>query len=38
VFGRPAGNTQVWFGHFSDTDPVPVATAEAVWHLTRIRG
>jgi CRISPR system Cascade subunit CasA len=33
MFDRPAGNTQVWFGHFSDTNPVPVPTAEAAWHL-----
>jgi CRISPR system Cascade subunit CasA len=33
MFDRPAGNTQVWFGHFSDTKPVPVPAAEAAWHL-----
>lgn len=33
VFDRPAGNTQVWFGHYSDVDPVPVPAAEAAWYL-----
>lgn len=34
VFGRPTGvNGAVLFGHFTDGDPVPVPTAEAVWHL-----
>ncbi|OKI31565.1 type I-E CRISPR-associated protein Cse1/CasA [Streptomyces sp. CB03578] len=34
VFGRPTGvNGAVWFGHFTDGDPVPVPAAEAVWHL-----
>lgn len=34
VFGRPTGvNGAVLFGHFTDGGPVPVPTAEAVWHL-----
>lgn len=34
VFGRPTGeNGAVLFGHFTDVEPVPVATSEAVWHL-----
>ena len=33
VFDRPAGNTQVWFGHFTDDEPVPLPTAEAAWYL-----
>ncbi|GGO99249.1 type I-E CRISPR-associated protein Cse1/CasA [Wenjunlia tyrosinilytica] len=34
VFGRPTGvNGAVLFGHFMDTDPVPVSPAEAAWHL-----
>jgi len=34
VFGRPTGvNGAVLFGHFTDSDPVPVPAAEAVWHL-----
>lgn len=33
IFGRPAGNTQVWFGHHTDLDPVPIEAAEAAWHL-----
>jgi CRISPR system Cascade subunit CasA len=33
VFDRPAGNTQVWFGHYTDADPVPVSAAEAAWYL-----
>ncbi|WP_213456977.1 type I-E CRISPR-associated protein Cse1/CasA [Rhizomonospora bruguierae] len=33
VFDRPAGNTQVWFGHHTDLDPVLVPAAEAAWHL-----
>ncbi|MEU7428798.1 type I-E CRISPR-associated protein Cse1/CasA [Streptomyces sp. NPDC040750] len=34
VLGRPTGvNGAVLFGHFTDGDPVPVAAAEAVWHL-----
>ncbi|MFG3552487.1 type I-E CRISPR-associated protein Cse1/CasA [Streptomyces sp. NPDC047725] len=34
VMGRPTGvNGAVLFGHFTDTAPVPVLAAEAVWHL-----
>ncbi|MFJ3902471.1 type I-E CRISPR-associated protein Cse1/CasA [Streptomyces sp. NPDC090025] len=33
VLGRPAGNNQVFFGHFSDDDPVPLPSEEAVLHL-----
>jgi CRISPR system Cascade subunit CasA len=33
LFGRPAGNTQVWFGHHTDAAPVPVAASDAAWHL-----
>ncbi|AWI28356.1 type I-E CRISPR-associated protein Cse1/CasA [Streptomyces tirandamycinicus] len=34
VLGRPTGvNGAVLFGHFTDTNPVPVPAAEAVWHL-----
>ncbi|GAB3160126.1 type I-E CRISPR-associated protein Cse1/CasA [Micromonospora sonneratiae] len=33
VFDRPAGNTQVWFGHYTDGDPVPVPAAQAAWYL-----
>ncbi|MFF4248881.1 type I-E CRISPR-associated protein Cse1/CasA [Streptomyces sp. NPDC001822] len=34
VMGRPTGiNGAVLFGHFTDTDPVPVPAAEAAWHL-----
>ncbi|MFF1477133.1 type I-E CRISPR-associated protein Cse1/CasA [Streptomyces sp. NPDC058301] len=34
VFGRPTGvNGAVLFGHFTDTQPIPVPAAEAVWHL-----
>ena len=33
VFSRPVGQNPVWFGHFTDLDPVPVPTHEAAWHL-----
>lgn len=33
VLGRPAGNNQVWFGHFTDLEPTPIPTAEAAWYL-----
>ncbi|MHB9848972.1 type I-E CRISPR-associated protein Cse1/CasA [Streptomyces krungchingensis] len=34
VLGRPTGvNGAVLFGHFTDTAPVAVPAAEAVWHL-----
>lgn len=33
LFDRPAGNTQVWFGHHTDADPVAVTPHEAAWYL-----
>lgn len=34
VIGRPTGvNGAVLFGHYTDTDPVPVPAAEAAWYL-----
>lgn len=33
LFDRPAGNTQVWFGHHTDAEPVAVPAAEAAWYL-----
>jgi CRISPR system Cascade subunit CasA len=33
VFDRPAGNTHVWFGHYTDGDPVPIPSSEAAWYL-----
>ncbi|WP_435589202.1 type I-E CRISPR-associated protein Cse1/CasA [Micromonospora chalcea] len=33
VFDRPAGNTQVWFGHHTDADPAALAPGEAAWYL-----
>ncbi|PGH46930.1 type I-E CRISPR-associated protein Cse1/CasA [Streptomyces sp. Ru87] len=33
VFGRPAGNNHVWFGHHRDADPQPLHPEEAVLHL-----
>lgn len=33
AFSRPAGQNQVWFGHFMDGDPVALPTAEAAWFL-----
>ncbi|MDN3355836.1 type I-E CRISPR-associated protein Cse1/CasA [Actinomadura sp. DC4] len=33
VFSRPVGQNPVWFGHFTDLDPVPVPTHEAAWNL-----
>ncbi|MFJ4713563.1 type I-E CRISPR-associated protein Cse1/CasA [Streptomyces sp. NPDC088785] len=34
VMGRPTGvNGAVLFGHFTDTAPVPVPSADAAWHL-----
>ena len=33
AFDRPAGSNQVWFGHFSDTQPEPVPAGEAALHL-----
>lgn len=33
VLARPAGNNQVFFGHFTDADPVALPAAEALLHL-----
>jgi CRISPR system Cascade subunit CasA len=33
VFDRPSGNNQVWFGHYTDTKPVPLPVEEAAWYL-----
>ncbi|MFI1935617.1 type I-E CRISPR-associated protein Cse1/CasA [Streptomyces purpureus] len=33
VLGRPSGNNQVFFGHFTDDTPVPLSSDEAVLHL-----
>ncbi len=34
MMGRPTGvNGAVLFGHFTDTAPVPVPAAQALWHL-----
>lgn len=33
VFDRPAGNTQVWFSHHTDANPVALAPGEAAWYL-----
>ncbi|MDG4768628.1 type I-E CRISPR-associated protein Cse1/CasA [Solwaraspora sp. WMMD406] len=33
VFDRPAGNTQVWFGHHTDADAVALPAGEAAWYL-----
>jgi CRISPR system Cascade subunit CasA len=33
VMARPAGNNQVFFGHFTDRDQVSLSSAEAVLHL-----
>ncbi|MFJ5218728.1 type I-E CRISPR-associated protein Cse1/CasA [Streptomyces sp. NPDC088354] len=33
VMARPAGNNQVFFGHFTDGEQVPLAPADAVLHL-----
>ncbi|MET9111118.1 type I-E CRISPR-associated protein Cse1/CasA [Streptomyces zhihengii] len=33
VLARPSGNNQVFFGHFTDADPIPVPSADAVLHL-----
>ena len=33
VMARPAGNNQVFFGHFTDTEQVALPSAEAVLHL-----
>ncbi|MCC3768634.1 type I-E CRISPR-associated protein Cse1/CasA [Streptomyces sp. UNOC14_S4] len=33
VLGRPSGNNQVFFGHFTDDDPAPLPSDEAFLHL-----
>ncbi len=33
VLSRPAGNNQVFFGHFTDAEPVALSSAEAALHL-----
>ncbi|MEV7203465.1 type I-E CRISPR-associated protein Cse1/CasA [Streptomyces griseoluteus] len=33
VFGRPEGNNLAWLSPHSDTDPQPVPTEHALWHL-----
>ncbi|MEV4545231.1 type I-E CRISPR-associated protein Cse1/CasA [Micromonospora echinaurantiaca] len=33
VFDRPAGNTQVWFGHHTDDNPAALPPEEAAWYL-----
>ncbi|MBM9507989.1 type I-E CRISPR-associated protein Cse1/CasA [Actinacidiphila acididurans] len=33
VFARPAGNNQVFFGHFADGEQVPLSSADAALHL-----
>ncbi|MFI8347656.1 type I-E CRISPR-associated protein Cse1/CasA [Streptomyces sp. NPDC085596] len=33
VLGRPSGNNQVFFGHFTDDTAVPLPSEEAVLHL-----
>jgi CRISPR system Cascade subunit CasA len=34
VYGRPAGRNLAWFnGEHTDTDPQPLPTREALWHL-----
>ncbi|MEE1756492.1 type I-E CRISPR-associated protein Cse1/CasA [Streptomyces sp. SP18CS02] len=33
VLGRPSGNNQVFFGHFTDDQPSPIPSGEAVLHL-----
>src|SRR5690606_24904554 len=33
VLGRPSGQNQVWFAHFTDLDPRPVPAKEAAWWL-----
>ncbi len=33
MWGRPSGQNHLWFGHFSDVDPVPVPSGEAALHL-----
>ncbi|MFI7077128.1 type I-E CRISPR-associated protein Cse1/CasA [Micromonospora sp. NPDC049903] len=33
VFDRPAGNTQVWFGHHTDAHAAALPPGEAAWYL-----
>ncbi|WP_405849143.1 type I-E CRISPR-associated protein Cse1/CasA [Streptomyces sp. NBC_01518] len=33
VFGRPEGNNLAWFSSHTDTDPQPVSSEQALWHL-----
>jgi CRISPR system Cascade subunit CasA len=33
VMARPAGNNQVFFGHFNDAEQVPLSSGEAALHL-----
>ncbi|MEU3203625.1 type I-E CRISPR-associated protein Cse1/CasA [Streptomyces cyaneofuscatus] len=33
VLARPAGNNQVFFGHFTDAEPAPLPPREALLHL-----
>uniref|UniRef100_UPI0007C71105 type I-E CRISPR-associated protein Cse1/CasA n=1 Tax=Streptomyces hirsutus TaxID=35620 RepID=UPI0007C71105 len=33
VFGRPEGNNLAWLSAHTDTDPQPVPTDQALWHL-----
>ncbi|WP_330301545.1 MULTISPECIES: type I-E CRISPR-associated protein Cse1/CasA [unclassified Streptomyces] len=33
VFGRPEGNNLAWLSPHTDTDPQPVPSAQALWHL-----
>lgn len=33
VFGRPEGNNLAWLGPHTDTDPQPVPSDQALWHL-----
>ncbi|MGW7521148.1 type I-E CRISPR-associated protein Cse1/CasA [Streptomyces sp. NPDC054796] len=33
VFGRPEGNNLAWLSPHRDTDPQPVPSAQALWHL-----
>ncbi|MET7574933.1 type I-E CRISPR-associated protein Cse1/CasA [Streptomyces sp. NPDC005492] len=33
VFGRPEGNNLAWLSPHTDTDPQPVPTEQALWHL-----
>ncbi|MEU1258787.1 type I-E CRISPR-associated protein Cse1/CasA [Streptomyces chartreusis] len=33
VFGRPEGNNLAWLSVHTDTDPQPVPTEQALWHM-----